>query len=142
RRAVNVRDALPEAVTLPRPIAAQASACVAACRQLGALASDAAVLAQSTSTVRDAVLDALLAAVLRDPDDDEPRAIYADALEQRGDPRGELIALQLRRAKDGKLPAAAETRERELLGELARTWIAPLDAAVRADSIRFARGFL
>jgi len=35
-----------------------------------------------------------------DPDDDEPRFIYADYLQQRGDPRGELIALQCRAARD------------------------------------------
>ncbi len=38
---------------------------------------------------------ALRAAVFDAPDDDAPRSIYADWLLQRGDPRGELIALQL-----------------------------------------------
>src|SRR5262249_20747125 len=37
----------------------------------------------------------LLAAVYAAPADDAPRAIYADWLQERGDPRGELIALQL-----------------------------------------------
>lgn len=44
---------------------------------------------------------ALLRAIFEaDPDDDEPRFIYADYLQQRGDPRGELIALQCRAARD------------------------------------------
>jgi uncharacterized protein (TIGR02996 family) len=34
--------------------------------------------------------DALLQAVLASPDDDTPRLVYADWLEERGDPRGEF----------------------------------------------------
>jgi uncharacterized protein (TIGR02996 family) len=49
----------------------------------------------------DAMLDSLRAAVYADPGADEPRAIYADYLQSRGDPRGELVALQLARARSG-----------------------------------------
>ena len=35
-----------------------------------------------------------LQAVLENPDDDTPRLIYADWLEERGDPRGEFIRVQ------------------------------------------------
>lgn len=38
--------------------------------------------------------DAMLAAIDAAPDDDGPRSIYADWLQERGDPRGEFIALQ------------------------------------------------
>ena len=38
----------------------------------------------------------LLAAIYAAPDEDAPREVYADWLSQRGDPRGEFIALQLR----------------------------------------------
>jgi uncharacterized protein (TIGR02996 family) len=37
---------------------------------------------------------ALREAIRRSPDDDAPRLVYADWLSERGDPRGELIALQ------------------------------------------------
>ena len=45
--------------------------------------------------------DALLAAVLARPDDDAPRLVYADALQGRGDPLGELIAVQCELARLG-----------------------------------------
>lgn len=38
----------------------------------------------------------LLAAIRVAPENDAPRAVYADALLARGDPRGEMIAVQLR----------------------------------------------
>jgi uncharacterized protein (TIGR02996 family) len=41
------------------------------------------------------VTRALLDAILADPASDAARAVYADALQQAGDPHGELIALQL-----------------------------------------------
>ena len=43
----------------------------------------------------DVVESRLLAAVLADPGSDAPRQVYADWLQERGDPRGELIELQL-----------------------------------------------
>lgn len=39
-----------------------------------------------------------LASILANPDDKKPRTIYADLLQDRGDPRGEFIALQCARA--------------------------------------------
>ena len=47
----------------------------------------------------DPMLDTLRAAVFAEPDADEPRMIYADYLQSLGDPRGELIALQIARAR-------------------------------------------
>jgi uncharacterized protein (TIGR02996 family) len=63
------------------------------------------------------------------PRDDIPRLIYADYLDEAGDPRGEFIRTQVRLAK---LPvghedrAALMRREEELLNELAEEWLAPL----------------
>src|SRR4051812_20970225 len=58
----------------------------------------------------------LHAAVLADPDDDAPRLVYADWLGERGEPWGELIAVQLARAReDGPLLVR---RERELLAQV------------------------
>jgi uncharacterized protein (TIGR02996 family) len=52
-------------------------------------------------------LEPLLAAVYADPASDEPRAVYADALVEKGHPLGELIQLQLGRRK-GKVKRAKE----------------------------------
>ena len=49
----------------------------------------------------------LLAQIYANPDDDALRAVYADALLERGDPRGELITLQLERTRAGA-PAEAQ----------------------------------
>ena len=38
--------------------------------------------------------DAFLQAIIENPDDDAPRLLYADWLEERGDPRGEFIRVQ------------------------------------------------
>ena len=43
-------------------------------------------------------LKALLAACHREPDDDTPRLVLADWLQERDDPRGELVRLQVRLA--------------------------------------------
>ena len=37
---------------------------------------------------------ALLQMILEEPDDDAPRLVYADWLEEHGDPRGEFIQVQ------------------------------------------------
>jgi len=66
----------------------------------------------------------LLAECLARPDDDAPREVLADALLEREDPRGELIALQLREptADDAVRRVATLIRkhEKEWLGDLAR----------------------
>jgi uncharacterized protein (TIGR02996 family) len=79
--------------------------------------------------------DAILRAVLDNPDDDAPRLVYADWLEDNGEPgRAEFIRAQCERARlprgDGRR-AALRARERELLArhglELAgplRPWLA------------------
>lgn len=71
--------------------------------------------------------DELLAAVYAAPDDDGPRMVFADALLERGDLRGELIQLQLQRAR-GEGTAATLARERELAGDRKRltAWGLPL----------------
>lgn len=39
--------------------------------------------------------DELLAAIVQAPDDDAPRLVFADWLSERGDPRGEQIAVEV-----------------------------------------------
>ena len=44
----------------------------------------------------------LLARIYDDPEEDEARLVYADLLQTRGDPQGELIALQVLPGNDAK----------------------------------------
>ena len=69
----------------------------------------------------------LLDAVYDSPDDDAPRSVYADWLQSKGDPRGELIALQLR----GDAPVSKEQR---------KAMLGPLAPVLGADVV-FRRGF-
>ncbi len=80
----------------------------------------------------------LFAAVYANPDDDGPRSVLADLLQEEGDPRGELIALQLARGRGGK----KTRRESQLLKGNARKWLGPLAGAVSNRGMVFERGFL
>lgn len=80
-------------------------------------------------------LDALWAQHAASPGDMQLRTVLADRLQAIGDPRGELIALQL--ADD---PASAKKAEK-LLATHIDTWTGPLPGIVAA-SRRFERGFL
>lgn len=79
----------------------------------------------------------LRAQILASPDDDAPRRVLADLLADRGDPRGEFIAVQLELARAPT--AALKEQSAALLREHGRAWapIDPQDAAVT-----FARGFV
>ncbi len=85
--------------------------------------------------------EALLAAIFDDPRSDDPRLVYADFLQQRQDPHGELIAIQLR-AAHAKLDAAARAREKELLARHGASFLGPLHDIVQRRNLRFARGFV
>ncbi len=78
--------------------------------------------------------DALLEDVLAVPEDDRPRAVLADFLQERGDPRGEFIVLQLR--------GGDAAREAELLAMHKREWIGAIADAIDLDDAKFARGFV
>lgn len=77
----------------------------------------------------------LLAAVFADPEVDAPRLVYADWLQERGDPRGAFIAAQ---CAHGRAEAAPLEHEAAWLGELAEL----LDPEWRRTRTRFQRGFL
>jgi uncharacterized protein (TIGR02996 family) len=81
-------------------------------------------------------LDALVREVHARPDADDARLVLADALLARGDPRGELIALQLARGDDDR----QRDRSEQLLRAHAGRWLGELRAAIYRA--RFARGFL
>ena len=71
----------------------------------------------------------LIDEVLAHPDDDGPRRVYADWLSERGDPRGELIAVQCELAVRGAHDPERrdlERRELDLLQAHGNRWIAEL----------------
>ncbi len=88
--------------------------------------------------------DALLRAVLADPEDDAPRLIYADWLDEHGQSaRAEFIRVQValaRLAEDDPGRTDLSRRERALLAAHRTAWAAPLDGA--ALSWTFRRGFI
>src|SRR5262245_50567842 len=87
--------------------------------------------------------DAFVQAILDDPDDDSLRLIYADWLEERGDPRGEFIRVQYALADldihDPRRPSL-EARERTLLRDNGANWAGLLPRLV--DHFTFRRGFV
>src|SRR5262249_18017779 len=81
----------------------------------------------------------LFAAVYASPDDDGPRAVLADWLLERNDPRGELIAMQLARYRDD--PTREPTpKERAMIRQAGRTVFDGLDDD-GAFAIQLERGF-
>jgi uncharacterized protein (TIGR02996 family) len=64
----------------------------------------------------DAMETAFIDAIRKNPDDDEARAVYADWLEERGDPRGEYLRLEIQMHR---LPL----RMVELSAAIAPDWI-------------------
>lgn len=82
---------------------------------------------------------ALLAAIA----DDAPgaHAVYADWLVERGDPRGELIHVQLAR-ETAPTDAILEARERELFAAHLETWIPKNYWVDREPELTWRRGFL
>jgi uncharacterized protein (TIGR02996 family) len=89
------------------------------------------------------VRDAFLAAVVAHPDDDLPRLIFADWLDEHGDgARAELIRLQCAaaRGEPAALTPNAVRRARELEDVHRDAWLGPLPRSVwRAE---FRRGFV
>ncbi|HEY7427860.1 MAG TPA: TIGR02996 domain-containing protein [Gemmataceae bacterium] len=91
--------------------------------------------------------DAFLEAILQDPDDDTPRLIFADWLEEQGDSRSaaraELIRVQCMLA-DGPLSPRrrieSARRQQEILEEFSDEWTRPLHDLVR--NWNFHRGFI
>jgi uncharacterized protein (TIGR02996 family) len=82
--------------------------------------------------------------ILEHPDDDAPRLVFADWLEERGDPRGEFIRLQCALAAgtgDEAVRQKMLRREQELLAGHWNTWGAKPFRGI-ADRCRFRRGFI
>jgi uncharacterized protein (TIGR02996 family) len=88
--------------------------------------------------------DAFLQAIIESPDDDGPRLVYADWLEDHSEPeRAEFIRVQCELARlpeDTPQRARLAAREQALLGEHGRAWARPLPGW--ATSWEFRRGFV
>jgi uncharacterized protein (TIGR02996 family) len=84
--------------------------------------------------------------ILARPWDDRPRVAYAEALEKRGDPRGELVRVQLELYWDlaghrlGPKYLANSRRETELLKAHGDEWAREVRPLV--DDLTFERGFI
>jgi|GEM_PF-2621659 len=86
---------------------------------------------------------AFINANIEDPEDDLPRLVYADWLEEQGDPRGEFIRLQVQHAALPEYDPARvrlEGRARQLLDAHIHTWTKPIGAKVQ--DLKFRRGFV
>src|SRR5690349_17980473 len=83
--------------------------------------------------------DAFLQAIIDSPDDDAPRLLFADWLEERGDvARAEFIRVQIELARlpfDDERVSALQAREFRLLSRHGMTWLNG------AEQGRFRRGF-
>src|SRR4051812_47076638 len=87
--------------------------------------------------------DAFLQAIIENPDDDTPRLVYADYLDERGDPRGEFIRVQIALARlpdDHPRREGLEARERGLLKTHEEEWAGRLKGLV--GNYWFRRGFV
>jgi uncharacterized protein (TIGR02996 family) len=88
--------------------------------------------------------DAFFSAIIESPGDDGPRLVYADGLEDHGQPgRAEFIRVQVARARNLEVyPGGVEleARERELLREHGGEWAGPLRGLVH--DLEFRRGFV
>jgi uncharacterized protein (TIGR02996 family) len=87
--------------------------------------------------------EAFLQAVRESPDDDGPRLMFADWLEEHGDARGEFIHVQIELSRDDfpeSQRSTLQARERALLEEYRWHWEQPLIGLVA--SCVFHRGFI
>ncbi|MEQ8791217.1 MAG: TIGR02996 domain-containing protein [Pirellulaceae bacterium] len=85
----------------------------------------------------------LLREIVDFPDDQGPRLIYADWLDERDNPRGELIRVQFALAANGQNAermAGLRARESELISRHAAQWLGPLRRHL--ESWTFRRGFV
>jgi uncharacterized protein (TIGR02996 family) len=90
---------------------------------------------------------ALEQAIVENPDDVAAHMAYADHLQERGDPRGEFIQVQLALEDPARTAAERKTlqqREQALLKAHARAWLGELAPLLlkKANAYGFARGWL
>ncbi len=98
--------------------------------------------APKKTTLGGKTLEDLLAAVYENPDDDGVREVYADALLELGDSRGEFIVLQFRRHRGETLTPAELKQEAALQKKHVKEWLGPLYDVLYTTHLEFRRGFL
>jgi uncharacterized protein (TIGR02996 family) len=84
-----------------------------------------------------------LQSIISNAEDDTPRLAYADWLDERGDPRGEFIRVQIELSRMSREDARASplyTRENSLLVKHEKEWISDVRRLIRGW--RFHRGFI
>lgn len=87
---------------------------------------------------------AFLSAIAANPDDENARLIYADWLDEQGDPQGEFIRIQIERTKPDTSPERWEeltARENELYLQHKKKWTAELKKLGVSD-FGFRRGLI
>jgi uncharacterized protein (TIGR02996 family) len=88
--------------------------------------------------------EAFLQAIIESPDDDTPRLVYSDWLDEHGESdRAEFIRAQVQLARlpeDDPRRPALKLRERALLGRHEAAWAEPFRG--RVESWKFRRGFV
>jgi uncharacterized protein (TIGR02996 family) len=87
-------------------------------------------------------MDPLHLRVLCNPADDDLRQVWADALQERGDPLGEVVALQIA-ATRGPLTRVQEKRLKSLVAKHRHEWLGPLaDVIMQRDGLVIDRGVI
>ena len=102
-------------------------------KPLGKLTTEVGSTRKTASTVDER---SLLEAIAASPDDDAPRAVYADWLTEQGSARGEFISIQLMRGE------AQQEREQQLLAAHREALLAEFDGVVDTKTAKFERGFV
>ncbi|MBL8939441.1 MAG: TIGR02996 domain-containing protein [Archangium sp.] len=99
----------------------------------------AAALLDDTVRARRPTSEAeLLQLIYETPEDDTPRLVYGDWLQEQGDPRAELLMLQLKPQQTTKEQQLA----RRLLRQHGRSWLGPIEPAIPPRTEVFQRGFV
>lgn len=111
------------------------------CRRLAQRISTAERLEVAAARTAPPGGDALLAQVLDHPEDDGLRQVFGDWLLERGDARGEFIALQFQIAA-GTCSPEGHLRASSLLKQHWSLWLGDLAMALKRDECTFEKGFL
>lgn len=96
----------------------------------------AALLTEPATPIR-----ALFSQILDFPEAQDTVHVWADALSEKSDPRGEFTAIQLIR-ETRPLKRQEREQERRLQRRHGNRWLGPLDAVVNSGTARFRRGLL
>lgn len=132
-------EALPEDVTTADDVAEVHELAALVKVVLQAPLPTAEVLLGDTVRPRRATSEAeLLQLIYEAPEDDAPRLVYGDWLQEQGEPRAELLMLQLKPKPTNK----EQLRARQLLRQHGRGWLGPLEPAIPQRTEVFRRGFV